>query len=319
MAEGAILAARIKVGATTWAERSLLASGWYPPEVRSAEARLRYYAAQFPLVENDAAYWAVPEPGQVEVWVERTPADFTMNVKAHALMTGHYTDPRRLPKDLRDSLPRLLLERPRVYPRDLGPERMREVRRRFREALLPLHRAGKLGAVLFQFPVWFPISPENKEHLIHLRRAFLPYRLAVEFRNATWMSERNREETLELLSREGLVYTCVDEPQGFVSSVPPLAAATADLAMVRLHGRNAARWQGSVRSAAERFDYRYTREELREWVPRIRAMAQRTREVHALLNNCHADNAVRNARELAELLAQAQASAEPAPLEQRPM
>jgi uncharacterized protein YecE (DUF72 family) len=164
------LAARIKTGATTWADRSLLASGWYPREVRSAEARLRYYAAHFPLVENDAAYWAVPEAGQVEVWVERTPADFTMNVKAHALMTGHYTDPKRLPKDVRDSLPPALLQRPRVYPRDLGQERMRDLRRRFWEALQPLYRAGKLGVVLFQFPVWFPISRENQEHLAHLRR-----------------------------------------------------------------------------------------------------------------------------------------------------
>lgn len=310
------MAARIKTGATTWADRSLLASGWYPPEVRSAEARLRYYAAQFPLVENDAAYWAVPDAGQVEVWVQRTPAHFTMNVKAHALMTGHYTDPKRLPKGVRDSVPPALLQRPRVYPRDLGQERMRDLRRRFWEALQPLHRAGKLGVVLFQFPVWFPISRENREHLAHLRRVFLPYRVAVEFRNATWMSERNRGETLELLTREGLVYACVDEPQGFASSVPPIAAATSDLALVRLHGRNAARWHQSARSAAERFDYRYTREELAEWVPKILSLAGRTREVYALLNNCHADNAVKNARDLAELLARAQAQAEPAPLEQ---
>jgi uncharacterized protein YecE (DUF72 family) len=303
------MAARIKTGATTWADRSLVASGWYPPEVRTAAERLRYYASQFPLVENDAGYWAVPERRQVEVWAQRTPIDFTMSMKAHALLTGHYTDPKRLPKDLRDALPRTLIEKPRLYPRDLGADVMSEVQRRFFEALEPLHRSGKLGVVLFQFPVWFPISRENRAELARIRRAFLPYRVAVEFRNATWMSERNRDETLELLATEDLVYTCVDEPQGFPSSVPPIAAATGDLAVVRMHGRNRARWQSGARSAAERFDYRYPIEELGEWVPKILALAERTEEVHLLMNNCHHDYAVRNARELSDLVEQAQAIA----------
>jgi uncharacterized protein YecE (DUF72 family) len=88
---------------------------------------------------------------------------------------------------VRDSLPPALLQRPRVYARDLGQERMRDLRRRFWEALQPLHRAGRLGVVLFQFPVW----RENKEHLAHLRQVFLPYRVAVEFRNATYHRARS--------------------------------------------------------------------------------------------------------------------------------
>jgi uncharacterized protein YecE (DUF72 family) len=296
------MAARIKTGATAWADRSLVASGWYPPHARSAEERLHYYASRFPLVENDAGYWALLGPEQVELWARRTPPGFTMNMKAHALLTGHYTDPRRLPEDIRTSLPRALREKARVCPRDLGPERMRDIGRRFREGLEPLRASGKLGLVLFQFPVWFPISRENKERLVRIREELAPCRVAVELRNFTWMSERNLDETLSLLASEGLVYTCVDEPQGFPSSVPPIAAATSDVAAVRMHGRNAARWQRGARTAAERFDYRYSLDELREWVPRILALAERTREVHVLMNNCHRDYAVRNAQEIAELL-----------------
>jgi uncharacterized protein YecE (DUF72 family) len=307
------MAARIKTGTTTWAERGLVASGWYPPHVRTAEAKLHYYASQFPLVENDAGYWAVLARAQVETWARRTPDDFTMNMKAHALLTGHYTDPKHLPKDLRDSLSRDLIDKPHVYARELDPALVREVARRFRDALVPLHAAGKLGAVLFQFPVWFPISRENKAELTRLRDEFSPYRIAVEFRNHTWMSERNVLETLEFLGGADIVYTCVDEPQGFVSSVPPIAAVTSDLALVRMHGRNAARWQRGAPTAAARFAYLYSTEELRAWVPRVHALAERAREVHVLMNNCHADYAVRNAREMAELLERAR----PGP-EQRP-
>ena len=290
---------------TSWADRSLIASGWYPPQARTAETRLRYYASRFSLVENDSAYYALPDRETVVHWVLRTPPGFTMNVKAHALLTGHYTEPDHLPSDLRQRLPAPLRERPHVYPRELGSEMLDELARRFRDALAPLADGARLGVVLFQFPVWFPISRENKLELARTRRQFARYRIAIEFRNATWMSARNREETLELLRELGLVYTCVDEPQGFASSVPPIAVATTDLALLRMHGRNAARWRRGAKTAAERFDYLYPENELREWVPRVQRLARESEEVHVLFNNCHSDYAVRNARSMVELLASA--------------
>lgn len=301
------MTARIKTGTTAWAERSLVASGWYPPHVRSAEAKLRYYASRFSLVENDAGYWAIPDRARVQTWVERTPPDFTMNMKAHALLTEHYASVRGLPKDIRDSLPGKLRGKPHVYPRDLGDELIEELARRFHDALEPLHLARKLGVVLFQFPLWFPISQENKARLVRIGETFQPYRVAIEFRNATWTEERNLDETFELLAGHDLIYTCVDEPQGFVSSVPPIAAITGELAIVRMHGRNAARWNRRARTAAERFEYLYGIAELSEWLPKILALAEHTEEVHVLMNNCYADYAVRNASEMAELVAQAQA------------
>lgn len=296
--------ARIRTGVTAWADPSLVASGWYPPSARTPEARLRYYATQFPLVENDASYWALPERSRVERWSERTPADFVMNMKAHALLTGHYTDPKRLPRDLRDRLAPSLREAPHVYPRHLGPALMDEIAARFRDALEPLHARGKLGVVLFQFPVWFPRSRDHLRELLGLRRRFAPYRIAVELRNATWLSERNRLETLERFAAADLAYVCVDEPQGFVASIPPVVAATSDVAVVRMHGRNPARWR--ARSHGRRsggWPYLYSHDELVDWTARIRALAARTDEVHVVFSNAPLDSAVRNARELADLVA----------------
>jgi|SRR5690606_37049945 len=297
------MTARIKTGTAAWADRVLVETGWYPEDVRSPEDKLRYYASQFPLVENDSTYYAIPDRARVATWAERTPDGFTMNMKAHALFTEHYASLRGLPRDIRDSLPRALFDKPHVYPRDLPDEAMRELVRRFRDALEPLHSAGRLGLVLFQFPVWFPISAENKAKLRRIASDFAPYRAAIEFRNRTWMSEDNVDDTLVFLARAGLVYTCVDEPQGFVSSVPPIAAATSgDIALVRMHGRNAARWDRRTDSAGRRFEYRYSLSELGEWVPRILALAEHTDEIHVVFTNGFLDNAVRNAREMAELI-----------------
>jgi uncharacterized protein YecE (DUF72 family) len=92
-------------------------------------------------------------------------------------------------------------------------------------------------------------------------------------------------------------------PQGFDSSMPPVAAATADdLSLVRFHGRDPAAWETKSESAAERFKYLYTREELQEWVPKVEALAAQSRETHVLMNNCYRDFGVRNARDMGALL-----------------
>lgn len=293
----------IKTGICSWTEKTLVESGWYPGDANDAESRLRYYAAHFPIVENDATYYAVPAQRQAELWVARTPADFTMNVKAFASFTTHHTDPKRLPRDLREALPAEAREKRRAYPRDLGEEVVDELAKRFRQSLEPLHAAGKLGVLLFQYPPWFGISRQHKDELLSAKERFPDYRIAVEFRNATWMSERNREETLRFLRDNDLAYVAVDEPQGFPSSIPPVAASTSDIAVVRFHGRNAETWRGSTETAAERFNYKYSEEELGEWVPKIAQLAGESDEVHVLYNNCYADFAVTNAKRMAELLA----------------
>ena len=296
------MSGRVKVGITAWSEKSLLASGFYPRGTKSAEARLRFYATQFPIVENDSAHYALPTREQTQLWVVRTPPGFTMNVKAFASLTEHYIDPKRLPEDIRQALPEATRNKARAYPRDLGPEILAEIAVRFREALEPLRAGGRLGVVLFQYPVWFTRTPGNADQVAWSRELVPGCRAAIEFRNKTWLSERNREATLLLLREHGLVMTCVDEPQGFASSVPPIAEATSDVALVRFHGRSAAKWQTSAATASERFDYLYGVAELAEWVPKIASLARETREVHVLMNNCWRDYPVVNARQLTSLL-----------------
>ena len=117
-------------------------------------------------------------------------------------------------------------------------------------------------------------------------------------RSGRWFGDSDTDRTLGLLRDHGLNYVSVDEPQGFPSSVPPLAVATGNIGVVRFHGRNAETWQKKNTTAAERFNYDYSADELKEWLPRIEQLAEQSREVHLLMNNCYQDKAVNDAREL---------------------
>lgn len=292
---------RILIGTSSWTDPTLVKEGnFYPPDAKSAEARLRFYASRFPLVEVDSTYYFPPSESNSVLWIERTPPEFTFNIKAYSLLTNHPTRPDSLYKDLQGSLPG---GKRFVYRKDLPDAAVDQVWQRFRDALMPLHSAGKLGAVLFQFPQWFVISRASKTYIEECAARLPDYRVAVEFRHKSWMEERNLEETLGFLEERNLPYVAVDMPQGFDSSVPPIAAATADdLAMVRFHGRNVEAWNVKSETASERFRYDYPTEELREWVPKIEGLATQARETHVLMNNCYRDFAVRDAKELGDLL-----------------
>lgn len=284
----------ILIGTASWTDKSLLGSGWYPKGVDSAEERLRYYATHFPLVEVDSTYYFPPSEKNSELWTTRTPSNFTFNIKAFSLLTQHPTKAEALYKDL---------ERPdkrSVYPKDLKPDVIDEVWDRFLSALEPLHKAGKLGVLLFQFPPWFTIARKNKDYILECVKRAAPMEIAVEFRNKTWMTEDNREEALDFLEGHGIPYVCVDMPQGFKSSIPPVVAATSDLAMIRFHGHNDAEWESG--SVQKRFKYLYSKQELREWAPKVQELADNAKRTHVLMNNCYRDYAQQNANELAKLL-----------------
>jgi uncharacterized protein YecE (DUF72 family) len=116
--------------------------------------------------------------------------------------------------------------------------------------------------------------------------------------------DQSAERTLALLERLGLTYVVVDEPQGFSTSVPPVVAATSpELAMIRFHGHNVENWQRRGITAAERFRYLYSDEELERWVGPAKELASRSERVHVLMNNCYEDYGVRNAAQIADLIA----------------
>ncbi len=275
---------------------------FFPEGASTAEERLQHYAGLFPLVEVDSTYYALPSPGLAELWVERTPPDFTFDFKAHALMTGQGTETKRLPKVIRESLPDLLKQKPRIYLKDLPAVLMDEVWAAFRAGLEPLAASGQLGSILLQYPSWFFPSSANRALIEVAAERLAGWQLAVEFRHGAWLNEKNAEQTLRFLRDRSLAFVMVDEPQGFRSSVPPVTAVTSDFAVVRFHGRNRETWEAKGVSPAERFRYLYDRAELDEWVPRIKQAAAEASNTHILMNNCYANYGTTNARELAAAL-----------------
>ena len=294
---------KIRVGTCSWTDPTLVGSGrFYPDSAHSAEDRLRYYASQFNLVEVDSSYYSLPSERTSELWVQRSGEAFTFDVKAFRLFTLHPTPQQALPKELTDKLGPELTEKPNLYYRDLPFPVIDDLWERFERALLPLDSSGKLGVVLFQFPPYVYPGSSALEHILLCKERLPQYQLAIEFRNSMWLSERHRADTFTFLRENGLAFVAVDEPQGFKSSVLPIAEATAEIGLVRFHGRNAGTWEKKGISAVERFNYLYNEDELKEWVDSMAQLSGQTRELHVLFNNCHEDKAVVNARQMSFLL-----------------
>src|SRR5438309_4192753 len=278
-------AGKLSIGISSWTEPTLIKEGnFYPKGVSSAEDRLKFYASQFPIVEVDSTYYFPPSERNSALWIERTPKAFTFNIKAYSLLTNHPTKVDSLYKDVKDALPQELLEKRNLYRENLSPELSQEVWQRLRDALMPLHSAGKLGAVLFQFPQWFIIGRKSKDYIVECKERLSDYRIAVELRHKSWMEGPNKEETLAFLEEHDIPFVCVDMPQGFDSSLPSIAAVTSkDLAMVRFHGRDPEAWKTQSQRAADRFRYDYSKEELQEWVPKIVSLAEEASETHVIM------------------------------------
>jgi uncharacterized protein YecE (DUF72 family) len=296
----------VRTGTASWTDPTMTAKGvFYPDGASTAEDRLRYYATRFTVVEVDATYYALPREAQSKLWVERTPDDFVLDVKAHALMTGQPSEVKRLPKEIREALPAPHKDKARIYGKDLPKELYDEVWDSFKRGVEPLRKAGKLGAVFVQFPRWVFPSHEARERILDAASRLGDIRLTVEFRHGSWFNEKNAERTLRFLTDNKIPYVIVDEPQGFKSSVPPVAAVTSpELAVFRFHGRG--RVAVSNIPPNERFRYLYDEDELADWAPRIAEAARSAKRVHALMNNCSGNYGTTNALQLAELLKQYQ-------------
>jgi len=295
----------ILVGTASWTDRSLIDSGrFYPPEAGTSENRLRYYASQFPFVEVDSSYYSLPTVRNSALWAERTPEGFIVDVKAFRLLTGHQTPPDALPKDVREALGPLPAGKRNWYYKDLPPDLREVMWSRFESALGPLTLNGKLGALIFQFPPWLGPTEETKRHLLYCADRLDQYQVAVEFRNPYWLDEGHQRETLAFLRENGLGYVVVDEPQAFRSSVPQVWEVTnPELAVLRLHGRNADMWEAKgLASSSDRFNYLYSDEEFGGFVEPLSRLSEQARAVHVTFNNNYQDYAQRNARRLMEML-----------------
>jgi uncharacterized protein YecE (DUF72 family) len=250
--------------------------------VRSGEERLRYYADRFDTVEANSTYYRLPDEELVAKWAERVPDGFVMHVKAFGMMTRHPVKVDALPPGLRDAAP--VDERGRV---DRPPRELRaEVFARFHAALEPLRSAGKLGGILLQFPSYVVCKPLSFEYLEWAAGELRGDNPLVEFRHRSWLEEENRARVFSFLEELGATYVVVDAPKTEAKNlVPTVLARTSPMVYVRMHGRNAKTWNVRGRSAAERFDYLYSEEELHELVPAVRELASEAEEAYVLLNN----------------------------------
>jgi uncharacterized protein YecE (DUF72 family) len=295
----------ILVGTASWTGASLLKSRkFYPRGVSSSAARLAYYASRFRLVEVDSSYYALPSERNSEGWATQTPDGFTFNVKAFRLFTGHQTPPRAIPNDLLDALRPQFEASRNIYYKDTPAEVLDVLWDRFERAIRPLRDAGKLGVVHFQFAPWVMGSRRAREHVVACAQRLPGYRIAVEFRHQSWFDDGHRDATLAFEREHGFAHVIVDGPQGFANSVPQVWEATRpDLAIVRLHGRNANTWNmKDAPDSSHRFNYDYPPQELGELAVEVKRIAEKVQRVHVVFNNNYEDQGQRNALAFLERL-----------------
>ncbi|HVA74075.1 MAG TPA: DUF72 domain-containing protein [Acidimicrobiales bacterium] len=293
----AIGGSEVLFGTTSWADKGLVQSGaFYPRKTMTARDRLAFYATRFPMAEIATTYRFPPTPDLARQWVERTPAGFVFDIRAWSLLTGAPTLPDSLWPDLQDQVRDRSRDQRRLYRGHLTPEAVEECWDRFDHALGPLIEAERLGSVILQYPSWFTPRPEAWAELALVAKRLPGVHLAVELRSPKWTEGDACEATLEWLEEHGLAYVCTDGPSAGPRSLPPVAAATSDLAVVRFVGRRLSDTDPWT------YPYRYGTDDLSGWLPKLVSLAESAPRVHVIMDNTWGSDAVDNALTLAEML-----------------
>lgn len=235
--------------------------GPYYPAGLDKKEWLSFYAREFNALEVNYTYYRMPTARTLAGMARHTPPGFLFTVKTPQEMT---------------------------HSRDAGAALFPQ----FVDALKPLKDEGKFGAVLAQFPSSFHNTGQNKDYLKDFRARLPDLPIVIELRNAGWLNE----ETFAFLREQSLGFCCVDEPR-LKGLLPPIAIATAPVAYVRFHGRNAAKWW-EHREAYERYDYSYSNEELEEWAPKIRTLRENSEVTFIFTNNHFRGQSIETARKL---------------------
>lgn len=266
----------IRVGLTGWGDHPSLYS-----EVTASKDKLFDYSGHFLTVEVDTSFYAIPALHHVRKWCEDTPDDFRFVVKAYQGMTGHMRG-------------------------DIPFETKNDMFTTFIECANEFKRYGKLAMILAQFPPWFDCQAKNVRYLQYVRQQLKDFDIAIEFRNQTWYAENVRDKTMDFLRANKFIHTICDEPQAGVGSVPFYPVATANKALIRIHGRNIHGWRytGNTENWRKvRFLYNYDKEELQQIGQNIEHLQSQTDELFVLFNNNSGQHAAKNAKELQTILA----------------
>ncbi|WP_017187156.1 DUF72 domain-containing protein [Alkalibacillus haloalkaliphilus] len=259
----------ILIGLTGWGDHVDI----YDQE-HTTRNKLESYAAHFPVVELDSAFYGIIDHSQYEKWSNQTPSNFSFVVKAYQAFTGH--DRQK-------------------YTR----KEMKELFSLYQKQISPLVKEGKLQNILFQFPPWFDVNQDNIRRLKFIREQFKDYPIAIEFRNRSWYDEHIKEHTLQYLQDDRWIHTICDEPQAGKSSVPIVPEVTnVEQSLIRFHGRNIYGWNnnGQDNWREVRFLYNYSDQELEEWQNRIDLLKQKVKQMTILFNNNSGGHAYENAK-----------------------
>jgi uncharacterized protein YecE (DUF72 family) len=265
----------IYIGVTGWGDHDSLYD-----QPTSPREKLQVYASHFPIVEVDAAFYAIQPRSNIDRWIRDTPDRFQFIVKAYQGMTGHSRG--EIPFESTDEMFDLFLE-----------------------SIDPYKEKGKLAMVLFQFPPWFDCTKENVQYLRYCRMKMKDTPCSLEFRNQSWFTGTMREKTVSFMKEEGWIHSICDEPQVGTGSIPTILEATSiDKTLIRFHGRNIHGWtkpkEGNWREV--RYLYRYNESELLHWVRNVKILEKESKELYILFNNNSGGDAADNAKQFINLL-----------------
>ncbi len=268
---------KIRVGPAGW-----LYKDWegvvYPQKPGAKFDPLAYLSRFFDTIEINSSFYRSPSATSAKAWARRVAdnPDFSFTAKLH-----------------------------RVFTHERG-EATNDDEKTFREGIDPLAEAGKLGALLLQFPWSFKNTDEERAYMIKLINRFKDYPLIIEVRHASW----NNPAIYEELEKREVGICNIDQPI-FKKSIRPSALTTSPLGYVRLHGRNYQNWFREEAVRDERYNYLYSAEELEPWIVRVKELAKQSKETYVITNNHFLGKAVVNALEIKSTLEERRV---PAPL-----
>jgi len=254
---------RIRVGTSGWSYADW-EGVFYPAEKPRGFDELAYLARFFDAVEVNSSFYRPPTARMGASWLRRTPPGFEFTYKLYQRFT-HERPPAWTPADVAE----------------------------YRAGLEPVREAGRLGAVLVQFPWSFRADDEAFRHLEAVRRDFGDLPLVVEVRHVSWTGP----QAVRFLKDAGLGFCDIDQPLSR-SGVPPMTLVTSPVGYVRLHGRNREAWFKRDAGRDERYNYLYREEELQEWIERIHQIARAGEKTYVFTNNHYRGQAPANALQI---------------------